>query len=320
MKTDPKKAVDANLELLSTVVKGHILAAACNVIGIANLESKVLLPQGILKAPAHVRLGFIYDIAEKVVKECSLIDFCSDIVETNDHVYNYARVLCHYGALILNFQDACKEGDGERVFRCWRLLLPHFKAAGRTKYSLEALRLQVQVKSLLSPHLAHQVVWNRFVNTKGGIGNNIQMDLYNEHMVKVIKKIVTNMGPNLTEKALQRAARSVTTLELVCTQYDKETAVPPVTTAHSTVSNEVDVKKVTNAVLSKDLLKVVPGRAHTAYRTMKLNPLWKWDRADTLQWIAKKNKEFIKFKGAALPDESTETDSDAYSSDEDNDD
>ena len=181
VKSDPKKAVDANLEFLSTVVKGHFLAAACKVLEISDLESNVLLPQGIRKAPEQVRLGYIYSIAEQVVKECTLIDFFSDIVETDDHVYNYARVMCHYGALILDFQDACNEGDGERVFRCWRLLLPHFKAAGRSKYSLEALRLQVQVKSLLSPHLAHQVLWNRFVNTKGGMGNNIQMDLYNEH-------------------------------------------------------------------------------------------------------------------------------------------
>ena len=37
---------------------------------------------------------------------------------------------------------------------------------------LEALRLQFQVKALLSPHLAHQVLWNRLVNTKGGLGRN----------------------------------------------------------------------------------------------------------------------------------------------------
>ena len=116
------------------------------------------------------------------------------VAETDDKVYNYARVLCHYGALVLEFRDACVEGDGERVFRCWRLMLPHFKAAGRTKYSLEALRLQFQVKAILSPQLAHQVLWDRFVNTKGGLGKNLQNDLYNEHIVKLVKNIMTCMG------------------------------------------------------------------------------------------------------------------------------
>ena len=80
-----------------------------------------------------------------MVEECTLIDTTNDVAETDDQVYNYARVLCHYGALVLEFRDACAEGDGQRVFRCWQLMLPHFKAAGRTKYSLEALRFQFQV-------------------------------------------------------------------------------------------------------------------------------------------------------------------------------
>ena len=32
---------------------------------------------------------------------------------------------------------------------------------------------------------------------------------------------------------------------------------------------------------------------------MRLNPLWNWDREDTLQWIEKKKKEFMKYRGMA---------------------
>ena len=122
-------------------------------------------------------------IASQVVEDCTLIDTSGAVVETNDHVYNYAKVLCHYGALILEFRDAIAEGDGDRVYRCWRVMLPHFLASRWSKYSLEALRLQFQVRAILSPQLAHQVVWDRFVNTRGGIGRNISCDLYNEHIV-----------------------------------------------------------------------------------------------------------------------------------------
>lgn len=104
-------------------------------------------------------------------------------LDTDDNVYNYARVLCHYGSLCLEFRDAWAEGDGERVIRCWKLFLPHFKATGRTKYSLEALRLQFQTSAILSPNLAHQVKWHRFVNVKGCAGKNIPCDLYNEHII-----------------------------------------------------------------------------------------------------------------------------------------
>ena len=156
--TDTKKAVDANLEFLDTVVKGHFLASACRALGISKLDSELQLPPGIYHASAQQQLAFVQSLATQVLENCTLIDTSGDVAETLEHVYNYARVLCHYGAVVMEFRDACVEGDGERVFQCWRIMLPHFKAAGRTKYSLKALRLQLQVKAVLSPQLAHQVL------------------------------------------------------------------------------------------------------------------------------------------------------------------
>ena len=190
-------------------------------------------------------------------------------------------------------------------------MLPHFKAAGRTKYSLEALRLQFQVKAILSPQLAHQVLWDRFVNTRGGLGRNIQNDLYNEHIVK----LVTCMGVNLTEEALQRAARSVSMLSAVCKQFDTESGVPVTTSEHKTRSTVTDIGKVVTAVLTNDLLQTTPGRSHRTFRRMRLNPLWNWDRKKTTDWIEKK-KEFMRFRGAVREDEADEC-SDAETGDED---
>ena len=45
-------------------------------------------------------------------------------------------------------------------------------------------------------------MWHRYVNTRGGLGRNIPRDLYNEHVNKVIKQIIVNMGPNQTKKKL----------------------------------------------------------------------------------------------------------------------
>ena len=47
------------------------------------------------------------------------------------------------------------------------------------------------------PNLAHQVMWNRFVNVRG---RNILCDLHNEHLNKLLKRIITNIGASLTEK------------------------------------------------------------------------------------------------------------------------
>lgn len=152
------------------------------------------------------------------------------------------------------------------IIRCWKLFLPHFKVAGCTKYSLEALKLHMQTNIIFSPNLAHQVTWNRFVNVRGGAGNNIPCDLFNEHVNKLLKYIIRNMGSNLTEAALQRAARSVTTLHRICERFDDQSGVPRRTTAHSTRSDSDDVKKVVDIVLKNKLLVDMGSREHRSYK------------------------------------------------------
>jgi len=61
------------------------------------------------------------------------------------------------------------------------------------------------------------------------------------------------MGPNLTENALQRAARSVSTLVLVCKQFDRESNVLVTTLAHTTRTDKNDIQKVVTAVLDNEL-------------------------------------------------------------------
>ena len=215
------------------MVIGHWLVCACEVLGISNLDEIIKVSPGLKKAGTAEQLLFIKGIAEEVVERMTLVDSAFLSGEDNSEDDNYARVLCHYGSLVMEFRDAWAEGDGDRMLRCWKLFMPHFKTSGSSKYALEALRLQFQTSIVLSPNLAHQVRWNRFVNVKGGIGRNIPCDLFNEHMNKLIKNIIINMGSNLTEDSLQRAARSVSSLSLISERFDEESNVPCITSAHS---------------------------------------------------------------------------------------
>ena len=279
MTKEPKKDVNACIDFIYTIVKGHFLACACDLFGVSSLEESLVLPPGIESSSAAEKLAFIMKISRMVVERCSLIEGCltnETVVDIDDGVYNYARTLCHYGSLVMEFRDAWQEGDGERVLRCWKLFLPHFKAAGCTKYSLEALKLQIHSRITCSPNLAHQIIWNRFVNVRGGAGNKIPCDLFNEHINKQLKCIISNMGSNLTESALQRAARSVTSLHRICETFDIQSGVPCRTTAHGTRPDKIDVKKVVSIVLRNKLLVEVGNREHRSFRSMKLNPLHKW--------------------------------------------
>ena len=164
------------------------------------------------------------------------------------------------------------------------------------KYALEALRLQLQVKAVLSPELAQHILWDRFINTKGGVGRNIPCDLHNEHVNKLLKHVIVNMGSNLTEDALQRAAMSVSMLNAISLQFDRCSGVPIGTHAHSTKSDVQDVARVASSVLQHKIFIVREGRAHSSYRNIKTNPLWNWKVDKTKNWIEQK-KQFLKYRG-----------------------
>ena len=298
MSNEPKKCVDACVEFLETVVKGHWVACACEILGLSSIDTTFSLPAHILKGTPDEQLQYVQGIATKVADRLTLVDsaFLEDGSEDGseeDKKFNYTRVLCHYGSLVIEFRDGWAEADGERMKRCWLLCMPHFKESGRTKYAWEALRLLIQLKTL-SPNLSHQIQWNQFVNTRGGLGNNIPCDLYNEHVNKLVKIIIQNMGSNLTEESLQRAVRCVSPLHAIEKNFDAATLVPVVTSAHSTKSDAEDIRLVVTLVLQQNLLKKMAPRHHQSFPNMKLNPLC---RKKTKTWIREKVTQFGKHKG-----------------------
>lgn len=102
---DVNEAVDDTLDFLEVVIKGHFIALASRIIGITFLNVKLQLSAGILRVDTSQQLQYIHHSATKVVQQCTLIDTNVDVRNTNDRVYNYARVLCHYGVLILEFRE-----------------------------------------------------------------------------------------------------------------------------------------------------------------------------------------------------------------------
>ena len=200
------------------------------------------------------------------------------------------------------------EGDRERITHCWGVFLLHFYAAQRTKYALEALRLKFQLASL-PPPLAHQLKWNRFINTHGGPGHNLPCDLHNKHVNKLLKEIISNMGANLKEEALTRAARSVTLLKAMRDACDKETGVPVGTTAHSTRSAEEDIHRVVSIMQSKQVFAVKAGRYHSQFPRISANPLHRLNMLQLTTWIKQKQLQFLKCGVTRADREDSDSDS-----------
>lgn len=294
---DPKKELNVCLEALLTILEGHFTAAACQILKIKHPDEE---PQSLSAVRGRCRIdkkkAYITNVATEIVEKYTInreAVLGKKVLDRHDYVNNYARVFCHYGSLVYEFTDAWREGDGQRMIRCWSIFLLHFHASKRTKYAFEAMRLKLQLASLPAS-LAHQLTWDRFVNTHGGKGHNIPCDLFNEHTNKLVKEILVNMGPNLKPDALTRAARSVTTLSSMRTNFDKQSGVPGVPAAHHTRPIKDDVEKVVRVLQTREVFVEKPGRSHSNFPKLPANPLdhLKWE--DVKQWIKQKHAKQAK--------------------------
>ncbi len=101
-----------------------------------------------------------------------------------DGVTMYAReqtLTLTLGLIWLEFNDAIKEADGDRILLSWKIMMPIFKATNHTNYFREAVNLLTQVYTL-APRKVGQLLWSRCINNHGRKGCNIPCDLKQEHL------------------------------------------------------------------------------------------------------------------------------------------
>ena len=135
--------------------------------------------------------------------------------KSTDGVYHYHSVGLQCGLMVWNMMDAVKEGDGDRVVRCYKLMLLFNYKFGHTKYAFALLLFFANIYALLPEKEAYLLIHNRFVNKKGTKGGNIALDLHMEHLNLDVKKLLSAMGGKITEAAAQRCARSLTVMNAV---------------------------------------------------------------------------------------------------------
>ena len=177
-----------------------------------------------------------------------------------------------YGLLCLEFYDAIKEGDGERIVRCWKFLLLHFKADGKgsTKYALEALYLILQLNAILSPRQAHRLMWNRTIRGKDG---NIPLDLDLEHDNRMAKEAIKKLGRNINEKSVTRIIKAQQTASKMLHSFDKTLSVMRRSGRHTSVSDDKDFEKLLSKLIEEHALSETEGRKYNHYRACQASLL-----------------------------------------------
>ena len=274
---------------MTTVVEGYIVAAAMEILSMRSVDSrpsKVYFPDG-------------YETLDSLQKKKVLMLVCLSVVDRfveieppaifsstqsgtpsdleahilsptpsdgkPDLISAYSRNLLSLGLLFMEFNDGIREGDGERIIRCWRYFLPLFKLDKRTNYSVEAFILLAQYEFLFTERQKAQLMWSRTVNTHGRTGKNISCDLHMEHLNREIKTAIAGMGSNVTDSSIIRAGKSLQKHVAIQLQFDKENGVPTPSGKHSRKSSDKDRTTIIEQLVSAKVFKTIPGRYHKTF-------------------------------------------------------
>ena len=90
-----------------------------------------------------------------------------------------------------------------------------FRLTGCYKYALAGLRrLIASVNSLLTPHEAHRLTWNRFAAVKNGPGKRISRDLRVEQLSKIAKEEQRALGyTNINDESVVKTTKVTAAVE-----------------------------------------------------------------------------------------------------------
>ena len=209
-----------------------------------------------------------------------------------DGVSSYSIQLLRIGCLYMEFADAIREGDGEHIIRCWRYFMPVFRAAQCTNYACESFNLLYQHLYTLSPRLSNQLMWSRFVNVHGRPGRNIPLDLHMEHLNRLAKDAIKNLGSNKTMGAVARVGRCIGTLSHVLDQFDSEISLISGSSKYKKPRATKDIAIAVEELVSSQAFCIQEGRRHQQYAKGK-DLLQSVPRKELLEWMTQRLKQYV---------------------------
>lgn len=287
--SSPENDVNASEDFLTIMVKAHVVAVAMEVLGMCDLldsPNELIVPPGIDGQSASV----IESLAQVIVS--TYVDL-TNFQQTKgsksksgnkgmDHIQEYAKEVVTLGFLYLGFQDAFRKGDGLRVLTVWKYLFLIFRATGHTNYTQEEFTLLAQYYCLFPPRYAEQLLTARFVNSKGGQGNNVAADLHMEHLNCTLKECMRHLGANRTPQAVVRASRALLPISRVIQNLD---GVQEGTDFHTKRSDTNDLSKLISQLVKSQVFVHKPQRAHHSFPVFKCNIMHSVNKKRLNTWM-----------------------------------
>ena len=226
---DPTKNMNAAEDFLLLLLHAHVVSSAEAIISEVSVESVAdlakLIVVNYIKFPE-----WNVDVSEKS--------------DTTDLVHEYAKELLSLSLFWHGFHDATREADGEHLLRYWKFFLVVFKASKQYNYGKEAVNLLFQCYYVFSERQKSELLWSRCINTKGYAGANISCDLHMEHLNCRLKIIMRNIGANLSPVSIEKAGKSIATVQHICETFEQQTTAQSTSQKHPFPSFGKDLTKI----------------------------------------------------------------------------
>lgn len=211
-----------------------------------------------------------------------------------DGILDYACAVLSDGLLMLEFRGGISRGNGERIMRCWKFMLLYFRHFHHYKYALEAFHTLALVELVAPPHIRQQIVWSRVVNSRGGAGNNIPVDLHMEHLNRLLKDMIIGIGANISESAIVQSSKSLDGIKTVCENFDKSAGIHADSVHHTTKSSKKDQELVVKQLIQSKVFSYIPGRKHAAFPDIKPNLAHSINAKSLFKWLDTNKQKLAK--------------------------
>ena len=288
----PDKNFNACDDFFSSVITGHVLTA------LKQLTLEEFDTEEMWLKTKEERKEMLLSIASQVVDK--YVDFSYHGPHTeepsqpsSDKVNKYATQLLSLGLFYMEYSDAIRESDGNRIKRCNKYLLPIFWNSQRTNYSGEMFNMLYQYSYSMSPRHAAQLLWSRGVNLHGRRGKNIPMDLHLEHLNRVVKESIKGLGSNKTEKAITRVGKALGTIYPVLNRFDSDNKVPDISSNHKPPNTGKDIAIIVEELSQAKVFNKISSRKHKQIPNPR-NVLHGMEKKLLEDWMINKLKKIYK--------------------------
>ncbi|XP_028407915.1 uncharacterized protein LOC114530546 [Dendronephthya gigantea] len=225
---------------------------------------------------------------------CSDVDSLEENISDNnssDGIFNYSVNLLRSFMVLFDCKDAVAYGNGEHLALIQKQMLYYFSSvSGFNVYAIEMLVTTIQNEVLLSPAESHLCKWAALVNWKGGGGKNIEIDLLQENRNRDMKGLISLMGANKTEKAIERMSKAAGGIRKIVDVFENQASIKQKSSAHSHKSSLEDEKKVLADLRKLKPFSYVQGRSHTTFAGISSNPLCAFDEEKFSEWLKRHQK------------------------------